>query len=285
MDAPTPADRRLPEATRIGRVALRVGDLGSVTDFYRDVVGLSVLARTGTTATLAAGGTPLLELTADPDAPERGPADAGLFHAAFRVPSRGALGDALGRIRERWELDGASDHHVSEALYLTDPEGNGVEVYRDRPRETWVTAGDGWVHIVTEPLDVEGVAAAATGEDRVPGDTDVGHVHLEVTSLEAFERFYIARFGFDLRSTDPDARFVAAGGYHHHVGANAWNRRTEPAGDGRGLDWFEVVVPDDQDRRELRDGLPEAAVSEPIDEGTFAVTDPDGIEIRVVDGP
>ncbi|GAA0507210.1 catechol 2,3-dioxygenase [Halorubrum aquaticum] len=283
MDTPPAAgDRTLPAATCIGRVALRVGDLESTITFYRDVIGLSVLERNDAAATLGAGGTPLLELAADPDAPERGRGDAGLFHTAFRVPSRGALGDALERIRDRWELDGASDHDVSEALYLADPEGNGVEVYRDRPREEWSTVGDGQVRMVTEPLDLEGVAASATGEDRAPADTDVGHVHLEVTSIDAFERFYIAGFGFDLRATYPDARFVAAGGYHHHVGANTWNGRTEPAA-GRGIDWYEVVVPDDEARRALRERLPED-VSESLAGNGFAVIDPDGIEIRVIDG-
>lgn len=281
MDSPTDDDWTLPEETHLGRVALRVGDLEPMTSFYRDVIGLSVLDRNGTTATLGAGGTPLLELTADPDAAERARTQAGLFHTAFRVPSRAALGDALERIRDRWELDGASDHDVSEALYLDDPEGNGVEVYRDRPRDAWSTVGDDRVHMVTEPLDFEGVTAAANGEQRAPADTDVGHVHLEVGSLEAFERFYIAAFGFDLRATYPDARFVAAGGYHHHVGANTWSGRTEPAGNGRGLDWFEIVVSDDALRRELRDRLPANIAT--IENG-FAVADPDGIEIRVVDG-
>ncbi|SMO53624.1 VOC family protein [Halorubrum cibi] len=275
-------DRTLPADTRIGRVALRVGDLDATTAFYQDVIELAVLDRNGTTATLGAGGTPLLELIADPDAPDRGRANAGLFHTAFRVPSRAALGDVLTRIRERWELDGASDHDVSEALYLADPEGNGVEVYRDRPRESWSAVGEDRVHMTTEPLDVESVAAAAAGEDRVPADTHVGHVHLEVTSLEAFERFYIAEFGFDLRATYPDARFVAAGGYHHHVGANTWNGRTDPAA-ARGLDRFEVVVPGDEARRELRERL-EEDVTEPTPGDGFAVTDPDGMEIRVVDG-
>ncbi|OYR58115.1 VOC family protein [Halorubrum halodurans] len=281
MDTSPDGDSTLPAETRLGRVALRVDDLDATTAFYRDVIGLAVLAWDGTIATLGAGGTPLLELTADPDAPDRGRANAGLFHTAFRVPSRGALGDALTRIRERWELDGASDHDVSEALYLADPEGNGVEVYRDRPRESWTGTPDGGVRMTTEPLDVGGVAAAAAGEDRAPPDTDVGHVHLEVTSLDAFERFYIATFGFDSRARYPDARFVAAGGYHHHVGANTWNGRTDPAA-GRGLDWFEVVVPGDEARRELRDRLGVDADSTAGD--GFAVTDPDGIEVRVGDG-
>ncbi|MFW6384997.1 MAG: VOC family protein, partial [Halodesulfurarchaeum sp.] len=123
----------LPEGTHIGRSALRVSDRGAVADFYRTVVGLASLTDTETTSILGVDETPLLVLEDDGDARPRQRTQAGLYHNAFRVPSRGALGDALARIREHWELDGASDHRVSEALYLSDPEGNGVEIYRDYP--------------------------------------------------------------------------------------------------------------------------------------------------------
>ena len=289
-------DDRLPVGTRIGRAALRVVDLDETTAFYRDVVGLAVLDRDGDEAVLgvdAADRAPvsLLVLRRDPDAPERGATDAGLFHTAFRVPSRAALGEALGRVRDRWRLDGASDHLVSEALYLDDPEGNGVEIYRDRPREEWPADDDGTVQMATEPLDLEGVAAAAEGEgtaaaDRVPADTDVGHVHLEVTSLAAFEAVYVDGIGFEVGMTGPDVRFVAAGGYHHHLGANTWRGRTTPAS-GRGLAWFEVVVPDDDALDAARARLDAAASGgdvefavEERDDGV-AVTDADGIEIRI----
>ncbi|WP_123623221.1 VOC family protein [Halorubrum sp. CSM-61] len=294
FDAPAPSDGRLPAETRIGRAALRVADLNETTAFYRDVVGLAVLDRDGgdrPTAVLGVDGTTLLVLEEEPDRPERARTDAGLFHTAFRVPSRAALGEALARVRDRWRLDGASDHLVSEALYLDDPEGNGVEIYRDRPREEWPVDDDGTVRMATEPLDVEGVTGAAGGSDdgpadRVPPGTDVGHMHLEVTSLSAFEAVYVDGFGFEVGMTGPNVRFVAAGGYHHHLGANTWRGRTTPAA-GRGLAWFEVVVPDAAALEALRERLDEAAVGGDVeftvderDEG-IAVTDADGIEVRV----
>ncbi|QKG92111.1 VOC family protein [Halorubrum salinarum] len=296
-DAPADAagDRaeRLPPETRIGRAALRVADLDETTAFYRDVVGLAVLDRDAERATLGAGGTPLLVVERDPDRPARGRTDAGLFHTAFRVPSRAALGEALGRVRERWRLDGASDHLLSEALYLDDPEGNGVEIYRDRPREEWPTDPDGTPRMATDPLDVEGVAAAAEGGadpagvvDRAPAGTDVGHVHLEVASLTAFEAVYVDSLGFEIGMAGPDVRFVAAGGYHHHLGANTWRGRTTPAA-GRGLAWFEVVVPDAAALDAVRARLDAVAAERDIefavearDDG-LAVTDADGIEVRV----
>ncbi|MFC7185812.1 VOC family protein [Halorubrum yunnanense] len=303
-------DDRLPTETRIGRVALRVRDLDETTAFYRDVVGLAVLDRDGDEAVLGLDGAagaagaerdadPLLVLRRDPDRPERGATDAGLFHAAFRVPSRAALGAALDRVRGRWRLDGASDHLVSEALYLDDPEGNGVEIYRDRPRGEWPTADDGTVRMATEPLDLEGVAAAAEGGssaaadasdsrliDRVPPGTDVGHVHLEATSLAAFEAVYVDGLGFEVGMTGPDVRFVAAGGYHHHLAANTWRGRTTPAA-GRGLAWFEVVVPDEGALAAIRTRLDGVAADGDVDFAVterrdgLAVTDADRIGVRV----
>jgi len=284
-------DDRLPAGARIGRAALRVADLDETTAFYRDVVGLAVLDRDDDRATLGADGTALLVLERAADRPERSRTDAGLFHTAFRVPSRAALGEALARVRDRWRLDGASDHLVSEALYLDDPEGNGVEIYRDRPREEWPVDDDGTVRMATEPLDVQGVAGAAGGEraglvDDVPPGTDVGHMHLEVTSLSAFEAMYVDGLGFEVGMTGPNVRFVAAGGYHHHIGANTWQGRTTPAA-GRGLAWFEVVVPDENELEALRERLDAVAADGDVGFETnerdagIAVTDADGIEVRI----
>ncbi|EMA70218.1 glyoxalase/bleomycin resistance protein/dioxygenase [Halorubrum aidingense JCM 13560] len=283
-------DDPLPAETRIGRAALRVADLDETVAFYRDVVGLTVLDRGVDEAVLGADGTELLVLERDPDLPERGRTDAGLFHTAFRVPSRAALGEALARVRDRWRLDGASDHRVSEALYLADPEGNGVEIYRDRPREEWPVAEDGTVTMTTEPLDLEAVAAATAAAaergDRVPPGTDVGHVHLEVTSLSAFEAVYVDGLGFALGMTGPDVRFVAAGGYHHHLGANTWRGRTTPAA-GRGLAWFEVVVPDAAALAAVRERLASVASDGAVDvrvaerDDGIEVVDADGIAVRV----
>ena len=270
---------RLPAATRIGRTALRVDDLGEMVAFYRDVVGFRTLAESSSRAVLGVADTPLLVLDADAEAAARAPESAGLYHNAFRVPSRAALGDALARVREQWELTGASDHRVSEALYLVDPEGNGVEIYRDFPREEWPHGDDGRVRMGTEPLDLDAVADAAVGASTLPDGTDVGHVHLEVRSLEAFGAFYVDTVGFEPQTTLPSARFVSAGGYHHHLGANTWHRRTEPAS-GAGLAWFEVVVPDDGALDALRGRLTAGGYDPTAVDGGVAVTGPDGIELR-----
>lgn len=270
----------LPQATHIGRTALRVTDLEGMTEFYRDVVGLSVLDQSDTNSVLGGADTPLLVLEGDETALERHRSGAGLFHNAFRVPSRAALGDALTRVRDHWRLGGASDHGVSEALYLTDPEGNGIEIYRDYPREQWPRSDDGTVRMGTYRLALEPVEAAATGRSTVPAGTDVGHVHLEVTSLAEFREFYVDLIGFELQTSVPDARFVSAGGYHHHLGANTWNQRSGPV-DGRGLSWFEVVLPNTAALAEIRDRTAESqyTVTE-TDEG-ISVTGPDEIEVRV----
>jgi catechol 2,3-dioxygenase len=280
---PSDSSDGLPASTRLGRVALRVGSLDRTLPFYRDVVGLEVDRGADARATLSAAGRPLVVLLEAPDAPERPRAAAGLFHLAVRVPDRGALGDALGRIRERGSLTGASDHLVSEALYLRDPEGNGVEVYADRPREEWPETGDGRVEMESLPLDVGAVAAAAAGEDALPVGTDLGHVHLEVTDLARSTAFYAAGVGLDVRDDSYDgARFLAAGDYHHHVGLNTWNARTDPAGDHRGLAWWELVLPDRTSRRRLADRLADRGTPATEAADGFAVADPDGIDLRVL---
>jgi len=269
----------LPQETYIGRTALCVNDLEELTRFYRDVIGLSVLRRSETSSVLGVENTPLLVLEGDEDALGRHQSGAGLFHNAFRVPSRGALGDALARIREQWQLGGASDHGVSEALYLTDPEGNGIEIYRDYPQEDWPRADNGRIRMGTYPLDLSPVETAAAGESGLPGGTDVGHVHLEVSSLEAFSDFYVDTLGFEVQTELPAASFVSAGGYHHHIGANTWHHRKKP-NDGRGLSWYEVVLPKPSALDAVRERL--AANEVPVTEADdgLSVIDPDEIEVR-----
>lgn len=284
----------LPDKTHLGRIALTVSNLSDVTEFYRDVVGLSVIHRSEQHAVLGVDddiATQLLVLNQEPSAPPRQRTETGLFHTAFRVPSRAALGDALQRIRTQWALDGAAAHRVSEALYLTDPEGNGVEIYRDFPRDSWPVTADGHVQMVTDPLDLSSIDAAATGAGGVPKGTSIGHVHLEVSALDSFEEFYVGTLGFEMQATVRGAMFVAAGGYHHHIGANTWNGRTPP-GEGRGLDWFEIVLPNSSDLERVREWLRSRYISiSEAEEGTelnekvgmeegFAVTDADGTEIR-----
>ncbi|WP_336339334.1 VOC family protein [Haloarcula brevis] len=269
-----------PSETEIGRVALTVADLPPVVEFYRDVVGLQVLAADDDRTVLGAGEEELLVLNHRPDAPARDVTGTGLYHVAFRVPSRAALGDALRRIDSEWTLDGASDHGVSEALYLSDPAGNGVEIYRDRPRELWTETPSGHVEMVTEPLDTQGVAAAGVGDQSMPDGSDIGHVHLEVSSVAAARSFYADALGLRVRATYDGAVFLAAGEYHHHVGANVWQGRSTP-NRGQGLAWFEMRLPDDAalDTAAERLRRSDYAVSE-TDAG-LAVRDGDDIELRL----
>ena len=277
------ADR--PLTTRVGRVSLRVGDLDRVAAFYETVVGLDRLDGDDERAVLGAGGDPLLELLARPDLPERGREETGLFHAAFLYPDRGALGDALARVERGRRLDGASDHAVSEALYLTDPEGNGVELYRDRPHEQWPTA-DGRVEMVTEPLDLDALRTAAAGDTDAPGGTTVGHVHLEVSSVPESRAFYVDGLGLGLRQEWSGAAFVAGvsptldAAYHHHVGLNTWNGRTEPAR-GLGLDRFELVVRDDATLDRVAARLERSGAAPDRTDAGLTVADPDGISLRI----
>ena len=296
----------LPASARVGRVALRVASLDSVHPFYRDAVGFGV-EREGDgdgRARLTAGGETLIVLEGDADAPERGDDEAGLFHLAVRVPDRAALADALARVRRSdATLTGASDHLVSEALYLRDPAGNGVEIYYDRPRGEWPWTDDGGVAMETLPLDLDDLSTAsdaggvggtdgtggadADGSAGLPAGTDVGHVHLEVTNLPRAASFYVDALGLNVRARyGDDATFAAAGDYHHHVGLNTWNDRGSPAGDGLGLAWFELALPDADTLDAVRRRLEErgyAVEDGSTDDGdaTTAV-DPDGIRVRLV---
>lgn len=270
----------IPKTARIGRTALVVADLDAMVDFYRDVVGLSVRRRTKTEATLGISETPLLVLTEDETAASRRREQAGLFHNAFKVPSRTALGAALDRIREHWKLDGASDHYVSEALYLTDPEDNGVEIYTDRPREEWPRASGGRIQIGTVPLDLDDIAAKSNGKTAAPSGTTVGHVHLEASSIRTAREFYAETLGLRVQTEVRSALFLAAGDYHHHLGVNTWNGRSQPAG-GRGLAWFEFVVPDDETLATVRRRLEDADIAATDRGDSLEVTDPDEISIRI----
>jgi catechol 2,3-dioxygenase len=248
----------------IARVALRVSDVDRSIDWYGRVVGLALRERENGRATLGApdDGPVLLELrTAErPGAAPR--AAAGLFHTAFRYPARAQLGAALRRIVSgRESFTGASDHAVSEALYLDDPDGIGVEIYCDRPRDEWPPPRPGdKVFMTTEPLDADGVLATAEGDlpDAAAG-TDVGHVHFKVADVEQAVAFWTQEVGMDLMARyGADAAFIADAGYHHHVGANSWYSRgaeLEPP-DGPGLDGVVVA------------GAPERTL-----------TTPDGVEI------
>ncbi|HEX6391092.1 MAG TPA: VOC family protein [Solirubrobacteraceae bacterium] len=247
------------DPTRPARVALRVSDVQRSADFYREIVGLEVAAADADAATLIApGGQTLLELRRA-ETPGRAVRRAtGLFHTAFLYPGRAGLGAALTRIAQtRTPLTGASDHLVSEALYLDDPDGHGIELYRDRPRAEWPQPDPGEkVKMDTIPLPLEPILAAAA-PDRGSDGVVVGHVHLKVGDVQQAVDFWTGEVGMELMAHfGSQAAFLASGDYHHHIGANTWHSAgagPEPA-DGPGLD--EVVLHGDH-AQELRspDGI------------------------------
>jgi catechol 2,3-dioxygenase len=238
-------------ATTMGAVRLTVADPDRARAFYEQVLGLRTAERDDGLVSLSAGGPPLVELHGDSSARPLDTNAPGLFHQAILMPDRTSLALALARVAAaRWPLTGASDHLVSEALYLSDPEGNGIEIYRDRPREEW-TYQDGQLAMSTLPLDLDNVLSELSDltelAPEAPPDARMGHVHLQVSDLRAAEDFYSGLLGFDVTVRGyPGALFVSAGGYHHHLGLNTWHSRgAEPRQPGSvGLDRFEIVVPD-----------------------------------------
>ncbi|MGF1507225.1 MAG: VOC family protein [Anaerolineae bacterium] len=251
----------------IGAVHLRVRDLAHITDFYTNVMGARAAPLDGNTTALHPEGSddPLFVLHGDPAArPARG--TTGLFHAAVLLPTRADLATWLHHaLTTGWRLQGASDHAVSEAIYLADPAGNGLEVYRDRPRAEWPMRGD-QVAMVTDPLDLDDLLAAAAGQwVGWPPGTRIGHVHLRVNDIAQAADFYGA-LGFAVMARyGQQAVFLGADGYHHHIGANTWGTAgaPPPPPDAAGLMHIEIRMPD-------------AAAQER--------TDPAGLRVRIGSG-
>ena len=270
----------------IGSVQLAVSDLAGSVDFYERVLGLPLISRDENDARLGPDRErPLLELTglAHPIPAPQG--STGLFHVAWLHPSRTALAASVLRVaRSRWPIDGAADHGVSEALYLSDPDGLGIEIYTDRPRERWARPSDGHgVEMVTLPLDLDDLLAQAEAEitAAMPLDTVVGHVHLKVSNVPRAAAFYGDVLGFEEQAQLPSAAFLSAGGYHHHVGLNSWHSRGgSPPGDGApGLRLVEFELGHADALAALERRLAEReGVSLPSEgeDGRLSLRDPDG---------
>ncbi|OAI39712.1 hypothetical protein AYO39_02625 [Actinobacteria bacterium SCGC AG-212-D09] len=244
--------------TSLGPVRLLVSDADRSRRFYEVATGLRATELDdGAIALGTDGGAPLVELQGDGSAPALDPRAPGLFHLAILLPSRLDLAIALARLAQaRIPLTGASDHLVSEALYLSDPDGNGIEIYRDRPRDEWQVR-DGVLQMATLPLDLDSLIGELDDHERrspaAPAGTRIGHVHLQVSDLADAERFYSGVLGFDVTVRGyPGALFVSAGGYHHHIGLNTWSSlgSPPPRTGAVGLDSFEIVLPsaDELDR-------------------------------------
>ena len=239
----------LPAKTRLGRVRLQVADLARSLAYYEQVLGLRVLHREGGDATLAAHGddAPLVELHERPGAsPAPYHGRLGLYHFAILLPDRASLGRFLAHLAETGVQAGASDHLVSEAIYLRDPDGLGIEVYADRPRAEWPRSG-GRIVMDSKPIDADGLVRAAGGQPwaGMPAGTVMGHVHLHVGDLRQAAAFFMGGLGMEEVLEWSGALFMSAGGYHHHLGTNTWARPGSPApgpDDARLLEWT-VILP------------------------------------------
>jgi len=278
----------LADATRLGGVELTVTDLERSLDFYTRVIGLSLRERDDRSAALGAGGEDLVTLALDPSAQPAG-RHAGLYHYALLFPSRAELAQVARRVAEtRTRIDGSSDHGTHEAIYLPDPDGNGIELAADRPREQWpdVRGGD-LFGSGPAPLDVGALFATIDGVQTSPladAGLRMGHIHLHVGELDSATRFYRDGLGFELMATLPSAVFVAAGGYHHHVAFNVWRGvgvGPAPAG-AVGLRHWTLVTAGAAEHDAVRARL--AALGAPLEErpdGAFVARDPFGISVQV----
>lgn len=247
---------QLSPTSHLGSVTLLARDLSGLAAFYERLLGLSAAPVAGG-VTLSAHGTPLLEIRAAPELPRAPVSRPGLYHTAFLLPTRADLGRWVAHAAGLGVSLGSGDHLVSEAFYLQDPEGNGIEVYADRPRESW-TWQNGEVKMDTLAVDVPGVLAeagitvdalqrgAVGAYAGAPAGTTLGHVHLKVGSAAEAAQFYRGALGLDVVSHFPGAAFLSWGGYHHHVGLNEWHTRGQgrPTAPAAGLGGFEVRTPD-----------------------------------------
>ncbi len=280
-----------PEA-HVGPVHLLVADLQRSLQFYNEIIGFKILQRDNGYACLSADGkNPLLALTASPRVQPRSPHAFGLYHFAVLVPSRIALARSLHRLLEMiYPLQGASDHLVSEAIYLADPDGNGIEIYADRPREEWL-----WykrqVQMETHPLDLD-FLLAELGHGKITWhglepETRIGHVHLQVSDLYEAEQFYRQTLGFEVTARyGSGAVFLSAGGYHHHIGLNNWAGADGHAAlnEIAGMRYFMLCMPDEKELARLNEHLRRQRIEFKAVPGQIGLADPVGNHIIILAG-
>lgn len=275
---------RMPEDAHLEALKLRVRDVQRCLAFYRDLLGLRAEEETKHALRLSPPGRAFtLELEHAPQALPRPQGSVGMYHFALRLPDRACLAQVVRRLMDaEWPLEGASDHGVSEAFYLSDPEGNGLELYRDRPRELWPWRG-GELRMVTKALDVAGLLREARGPAPLHAGTQLGHVHLYVADLDAAEAFYVGALGLTVTQRSyPGARFFAAGRYHHHVGANVWGTRRRAPEGSTGLLSYRWSTPAGT-AASLALHLSGLAIPHRAPAGEVAVEDPAGVEVVVRD--
>ncbi|MGX7244527.1 VOC family protein [Enterococcus quebecensis] len=275
---------KLPPETIVKQVKLNVQNLEMMTDFYTKMIGLVLLKKEGNTTFLGVQESSepilILEELVDPVVKNN---TTGLYHTAFLLPSRKDLGNSLLWLMQNNVDIGAADHGYSEAIYLTDPEGNGIEIYRDKPKSEWDIRADGQIIGVTEELDGDGVVAEADRQwlGMAPGSR-IGHVHLQVADLDETEAFY-EQLGFSLKSTfGRRAKFLAAGEYHHHIGTNTWNGEHVPLiGENQlGLVWYTFQLPSREAFELFMKQLAETNLDYVSENEQVTIKDPNGMEIK-----
>jgi catechol 2,3-dioxygenase len=267
---------------------LKVADLQRSLTFYVQGIGMSMLEQGDRNATLGAGGRPIVRLQEVAGARRQPPDTTGLYHAAILFPDRQSLAVKISQLAAAGMSLGQGDHLVSEAFYLSDPDGNGLELYRDRPRSEWEWDG-GQVRMATDPVDVEGMFAeirdpdAALANPAAPEGTKLGHVHLRVGDVSQAEKFYVDTLGFDVTARWPGALFVSAGGYHHHLGLNTWQSRgaKPPAEPSVGLREFSLTLPDQEEIQQLVDRVLVAGFKTEMDGDGPVLIDPFENRIRL----
>lgn len=279
---------KLDKSSTVHSVDINVTDLETMNAYYKDKIGLSVLEESDDYSSLGirADNRVLLNLiktnTADTQTKK-----AGLFHTAFLVPTRRDLGNVLyALLKKEVPIEGASDHGYSEALYLHDPEGNGIEIYRDKPKSEWDISENGMIKGITAEIDADGVIDSRDDQliDTLPEGTLIGHVHLSVTDLDESRRFYIDTLGMELKyEFGSQARFIAAGEYHHHIGLNTWSgaqNKRDPFDPG--LTRFTLSVSTTENLNDLKAYLISQNIVINDESETFiTVTDPNGIRVTV----
>jgi len=288
----------LPAATQIGHAHLQIAGLNRALKFYQELVGFKAISRDHETAMLSASGKfpAHIILSARADAKPKPPHTTGLFHNAIRFPNRRELARVFRRLIEHgWPFQGFADHIVSEALYLVDPDGNGVELYTDRPREQWRWR-NGEVEMATDPLDVDDLLREiendSTSWNGVHPNTDIGHVHLHVSDLQKAEAFYCGVLGFEVTQRSyPGALFISAGGYHHHLGLNIWAGKgaPPPPPEAVGLRAFSINLPDEEALEILKNrfhaaGFPVENKSDSLNRSMMVTRDQDGNHLEMAAG-
>ncbi len=276
----------LTRPAHVGRAHLVVTDLDTVSKFYREIIGLSVMDKSASGVLLGAHGTPLLQLTTGNGVARAPRQAAGLFHTAFLMPNRSELAHWLANAAHKGvTLDGASDHLVSEALYLSDPEGNGIEIYRDRRPEEWTYFPDGTVQMATERLDLQALydTAPQTAWNGMAPGASVGHIHLQVGDIPQADAFYRDVLGLKVMARYPGASFFATGGYHHHIAANIWNSRGAQARQNNmtGLSDYTVRFNDGQALTKALAALETQEIATTKTSEGYALKDPWGIGLTL----